>query len=165
MKSNLIQSSTGRQAAGFRAESFLDRRISRECRPPNLPLSVKAFSSLAFIALNLVVMPSVNADVLDSSLIVRLNFDAAPVNDVIVDTSPAGGHPGTNVLATWVASDGGRQGLMSFDGTVPNQIKVGAAPALNSPVGTIAFWLKSTNVTGSPDGYAMLMDRRTAGGD
>jgi hypothetical protein len=107
----------------------------------------------------------VHADVLDSSLLVRLNFDAAPVGDVVVDSSPGGGHPGTNVLATWMASEDGRQGVMSFDGTVPNQIKVGAAPALNSTTGTIAFWMKSTNVTGSPTGYAMLMDRRTAGGD
>ena len=166
MKSNLIESLTGRRARFFPAESFLDSRISRECRPPNFSLSVKAFASLAFIALNLVVMPSVNADVLDSSLIVRLNFDAAPVNDVIVDTSPAGGHPGTNVLATWVASETGRLGVMNFDGTVPNEITVAAAPALNSTVGTIAFWMKSTNVTQSlPNPRAVLFDRRTLAGD
>ena len=93
----------------------------------------------ALAGLNLVFVSPVHADVLDNSLIVRLNFDAAPMGDVIVDTSPAGGHPGTNNLATWVATEAGRQGVMKFDGLVPNQITVDAAPALNSPVGTIAF--------------------------
>src|SRR5437867_291039 len=93
----------------------------------------------ALAGLNLVFVSPVHADVLDNSLIVRLNFDAAPMGDVIVDTSPAGGHPGTNNLATWVATEAGRQGVMKFDGLVPNQITVAAAPARNSPVGTIAF--------------------------
>ena len=123
------------------------------------------FAALVFLGLNLAFVPGVAADVLDSSLIVRLNFDAAPVGDVIVDTSPAGGHPGTNNLATWVASVGSHQGVMNFDGTVPNQITVGAAPALNSSVGTIAFWMNSTNVTQLPNPYVALFDRRTAGGD
>ena len=119
----------------------------------------------ALAGLNLVFVSPVHADVLDNSLIVRLNFDAAPMGDVIVDTSPAGGHPGTNNLATWVATEAGRQGVMTFDGLAPNQITVAAAPALNSPVGTIAFWMKSTNVTANPNAYAILFDRRAAGGD
>jgi hypothetical protein len=123
------------------------------------------FTALVFLGLNLASVPWVAADVLDSSLIVRLNFDAAPVGDVIVDTSPAGGHPGTNNLTTWVASEDGRQGVMNFDGTVPNQITVEAAPALNSAMGTIAFWMRSTNVTANPNAYAILFDRRKAGGD
>jgi hypothetical protein len=120
---------------------------------------------IALVGLNVVVAPAVRADVIDNSLIVRFNFDAAPTNDVIVDTSPAGGHPGTNSLATWVASEAGRQGVMNFDGTVPNQITVAAAPALNSAVGTIAFWMKSTNVTQFPNPYAILFDRRTLAGE
>ena len=120
---------------------------------------------IALIALNLVLALPVHADVIDSSLIVRFNFDAAPTNDVIVDTSPAGGHPGTNNLATWAASEAGRQGVMNFDGTVPNQITLAAAPALNSTVGTIAFWMKSTNVTQLPNPDAVLFDRRTLAGD
>jgi hypothetical protein len=130
--------------------------------------SSAAFSTglfMALVGLNLVFVSPADADVLDNSLIVRLNFDAAPVGDVIVDTSPAGGHPGTNNLATWAATEAGRQGVMNFDGTVPNQITVAAAPALNSPVGTIAFWMKSTNVTPNPNPYAMLFDRRAGGGD
>ncbi|MGA2656417.1 MAG: LamG domain-containing protein [Verrucomicrobiota bacterium] len=105
------------------------------------------------------------ADVLDSSLIMRLNFEAAPVGDVIADTSQAGLHPGTNNLATWVASEGGRQGVMFFNGGDPDQITVAAAADLNSTVGTIAFWMQSTNVTATPNPDAMLFDRRAAGGD
>jgi Concanavalin A-like lectin/glucanases superfamily len=133
---------------------------------PSTFFGANLFTALVLVALNLAFVPLVTAaDVLDSSLIVRLNFDAAPVGNVIVDTSPAGGHPGTNNLATWVASVASRQGVMNFDGTVPNQITVGAAPALNSSVGTIAFWMNSTNVTQLPNPYVALFDRRTAGGD
>lgn len=120
----------------------------------------------ALVGFNLVFAPLLNGDVLDSSLIVRFNFDAAPTNDVIVDTSPAGGHPGTNNLAVWAASEAGRLGVMNFDGTVPNEITLAAAPALNSTLGTIAFWMKSTNVTqvlSNP--RAVLFDRRTLAGD
>src|SRR5262245_24445051 len=118
-----------------------------------------------FLTVNLLGPGLASADVIDNSLKVRLNFDASPVGDVIVDTSPAGAHPGTNVAAAWVANDTGRQGLMSFDGSVPNQITIAAATDLNSPTGTIAFWMKSTNVTPLPNPYAMLFDRRSAGGD
>src|SRR5258708_2385735 len=41
---------------------------------------------------------------LAASLVARYNFDAAPVNNVIVDSAPSAGHPGTNRLATWAAS-------------------------------------------------------------
>src|SRR5438105_9569167 len=129
------------------------------------PFSAELLAVLALFTFNLAFIRPVQADVLDSSLIVRFNFDAAPVNDVIVDSSPAGGHPGTNNQATWVASDAGRNGIMQFDGTVPNQITLAAAPALNSTVGTIAFWMKSTNVTQTPNPYAILFDRRTLAGD
>ena len=87
---------------------------------------------MALAGLNLVSVPPVHADVLDNSLIVRLNFDAAPVGDVIVDTSPAGGHPGTNNLATWVATEVGRQGVMNFDGLAKNQITVTLTGSHNS---------------------------------
>jgi hypothetical protein len=128
-------------------------------------VSLRLIGVLVFV-LNLAIVPLVDArDVLDSSLIVRLNFDAAPVGDVIVDTSPAGGHPGTNNLATWVASENGRTGVMFFDGTVTNQITVEASSALDSTVGTIAFWMESTNVTALPNPDAILFDRRTFAGD
>ncbi len=120
---------------------------------------------LIFFAVGLGIAPAAWGDVLDASLIVRFNFDAAPVNDVIVDTSPAGGHPGTNNLATWVTTEDSRQGIMFFDGVLQNQITLAAAPALNSQTGTIAFWMKSTNVTEIPNPYAILFDRRTLAGD
>src|SRR5207249_9342231 len=113
------------------------KSMNKPNRTSSTAVSAQLF--IALLGLDLVFVSPVDADVLDNSLIVRLNFDAAPVGDVIVDTSPAGGHPGTNNLATWVATEAGRQGVMKFDGLVPNQITVAAAPALNSPVGTIAF--------------------------
>src|SRR5262249_33820299 len=44
--------------------------------------------------------------VLDSSLVERLNFGAAPVNNVIVDSS-ASNNSATNNGPTWVSSDSG----------------------------------------------------------
>src|SRR5260370_37225536 len=116
-------------------------------------------------ALTLVFMPLAGADVIDSSLIIRFNFDAAPVGDVIVDTSPAGAHPGANIFATWQDSEAGRTGVMSFDGTLASQITVPAALDLNSSVGAITFWMKSALVTPSPNAYAIIFDRRGNCGD
>lgn len=117
------------------------------------------------VALNLAFVPWTDADVIDSSLKARLNFDAAPAADVVVDTSPAGGHPGTNSLATWVSGEAGRNGVMRFDPTSPSQITVSASPDFNSPVGSITFWVKSDVVNTDPNPYAMIFDRRGAGGD
>jgi len=52
---------------------------------------------------------------------------------------------------------------MSFDGTLQNQIKVAAAPDLNSMRGTIAFWMESP--TPMPNQYVMLFDRRAMPAD
>src|SRR5262249_27589766 len=52
--------------------------------------------------------------VLDSSLVERLNFAAAPVNNVVVDSS-ASNNSATNNGATWVSADTGRNGLMRLD--------------------------------------------------
>src|SRR3954466_15872327 len=81
------------------------------------------------------------ADVIDASLRMRLNFDAAPVSNVIVDSSPSGTHPGQNFMATWNASESGRNGVMDFRAPNPNRITVPAIPALNSTTGTISFWI------------------------
>src|SRR2546423_4243267 len=105
---------------------------------------------------------AVRADVIDDSLKVRFNFDAAPANDVIVDSSPAGGHPGTNNLANWAATEDGRSGVMSFDPNAPSQIVLSAAADLNSSVGTISFWMKSAAVTQLPNPYVTIFDRRNA---
>src|SRR2546423_15508442 len=80
---------------------------------------------------------AVRADVIDDSLKVRFNFDAAPVSDVIVDSSPAGGHPGTNNLANWAATEDGRGGVIRFDPNAPSRIVLSPATDLNSEVGTI----------------------------
>ena len=104
-------------------------------------------------------------DVIDNSLVLRFDFDAAPAADVVVDKSPAGGHPGTNFSATWAASEEGRNGVMNFDGAIPNQITVAPASDLNSMVGAITFWMKSAVVTPTPNPYAIIFDRReTPGG-
>lgn len=108
------------------------------------------------------------ADVIDNSLVLRYDFAAAPVNDVILDTNPGSTkHPGTNVNATWVASEAGRHGVMTFVApAVPySQITVPASPDFNSTVGTISFWLKTPgNVGGGREG-AIVFDRRTSSGD
>src|SRR5437868_485231 len=88
-------------------------------------------NTLCAIAIGLVsASTTLRADVIDDSLKVRFNFDAAPVNDVIVDTSPAAGHPGANNLANWVASEDGRTGVMHFDPAAPSQIVLPAATDL-----------------------------------
>src|SRR6266702_6794889 len=105
------------------------------------------------------------ADVIDATLRLRFNFDAAPVNNVIVDSSPSATHPGTNFGAIWAASENGRDGVMDFKAPVPNRITVPAIPALNSSTGTICFWIKSPGNLVHGDFAAMLVDRRTSEGD
>jgi hypothetical protein len=101
--------------------------------------------------------------VLDSSLVERLNFAAAPVNNVVVDSS-ASSNSATNQGATWVSAGSGRSGLMRFDLNV-SQITVAGDPEFDSPTGTIAFWMKSTGNTGPGDFASILFDRRLNVGD
>ncbi len=122
------------------------------------------FTYLGIVAFTLAFVPLAGADVLDGSLIVRFNFDAEPVGDVIVDTSPAGGHPGANILATWQDIEAGRSGVMRFDGILPSQITLPAASDLNSSVGAITFWMKSDLVTSNLNPYAIIFDRRSNNG-
>src|SRR6185369_13536306 len=60
------------------------------------------------------------ADVIDDSLRLRFNFDAAPVNDVIVDTSPSATHPGSVFGAVWNSNEMGRNGVTDFKAPIPN---------------------------------------------
>jgi concanavalin A-like lectin/glucanase superfamily protein/Ig-like domain-containing protein len=101
--------------------------------------------------------------VIDSSLVERLDFAAAPINNVVIDTS-ASNNSATNQAATWVSADTGRSGLMRFD-LVFTQITVAADPEFNSPTGTIAFWMKSAGNTGPGQFASILFDRRTGVGD
>src|SRR6185369_1077199 len=132
----------------------------------------RCIDALACVLLNsslvaLALLPSsmVHADVLDRSLKMRFCFDAPPAANVIADTSFAASHFGTNLGATWVASNEGRSGVMRFDGLSLSRIVVRAAPDLNSLVGTIGFWLRSLEVTPTPRRYAMVFDRRSTAGD
>jgi hypothetical protein len=111
------------------------------------------------------VRPVFGADVIDASLRMRFNFESAPVNNVIVDSSPSATHPGTNFFATWSANSGGRTGVMDFKAPIPNRITVPAIPALNSSTGTISFWMKTPGNLFRGDFAAILVDRRTGDGD
>jgi len=107
--------------------------------------------------------PSLNA-----SLVARYNFDAAPVNNVIVDSGAGSApHPGTNRLATWVASVAGRNGIMQFSPADPgSQIAIPPHPDFDSPKGTIGFWMKSPgNDQSFGDFASIIFDRRTDSGD
>src|SRR5438045_6538708 len=115
----------------------------------------------AFVLVTSSVTPLFAADVIDSSLRLRFNFDAAPVNNVIVDSSPSATHPGTNFLAVWSASESSRSGVMDFKAPNPNRINVPAIPSLNSSTGTISFWIKTPGNLVRGDYAAMLVDRRT----
>ncbi len=124
--------------------------------------------SLLFTAFLLVVSslrPVFAADVIDASLRMRFNFDAAPVNNVIVDSSPSATHPGTNFLAVWNTSENNRTGVMDFKAPIVNRIIVPPIPALNSSTGTICFWIKTPGNLARGDYAAILFDRRTSDGD
>src|SRR5262249_52825420 len=111
--------------------------------------------------LTLEARPSVGA-----SLVARYNFDATPVNGVIVDTAPGTKHPGTNRLATWAATVSGRNGVMQFSGAAPgSQIAVPPNADFDSDKGTIALWMKSPGNDGSAGDFAaIIFDRRTHSG-
>lgn len=103
---------------------------------------------------------------LASSLAARYLFTADGGTNVL-DNAPLGPartapHDGLNSGATWVdtvadANNVIRTGVLQFDGTVGNQVAIQPQADLNSPVGTIAFWIN----TAPPDaGKAGLFDRR-----
>jgi Concanavalin A-like lectin/glucanases superfamily len=97
--------------------------------------------------------------------VVHYAFDAAPISDVIVDSSPGTNHDGLNAGATWVATKDGRSGVMSFDPAVPSQITLAGTADLNSMRGTIAFWMDSTLATPAPQTEIMILDRRAMPND
>jgi len=109
--------------------------------------------------------PLFAADVIDASLRMRFNFDSAPVNNVIVDSSPSGTHPGANFSAIWSSSELGRSGVMDFKAPILDRITVPAIPAINSSTGTICFWIKTPGSVVRGNYAAILFDRRTQDGD
>src|SRR6266496_2512763 len=131
----------------------------------NSPLNKKVSLLLALVLPVLGRFSDVFAQDVTNGLRMRFSFDTAPVSNVIVDSSPAAAHPGTNFGATWSASEGGRSGVMDFKAPIPNRITVPAIPALNSSAGTISFWIKSPGNLVRGDYAAILFDRRTSEGD
>src|SRR5207248_5895044 len=103
-----------------------------------------------------------------SALVVRFNFDAAPVGNIIVDSKPSGiAHNGVNAGATWVASSTDlapvpitRSGVMQFSAAGSSQMTLSANTDFNSTKGTIVFWMRSAGAIGSGNFGAMIMDRR-----
>ena len=114
-------------------------------------------------ALNAALGLQLHAQTLDTTtnLVMWLNFSNNPAvnSGVVTDQSPTGSNSGiVSNQTTWVATQDGRQGVMSFNGTDPDGITVQPSPSLNSTVGTIAFWMESPNATPGPG--AMLFDHR-----
>jgi hypothetical protein len=100
------------------------------------------------------------------TLVARYLFTADGSTNV-VDDAPFGfaktvSHDGANAGATWVASvtDGTsvtRTGVMQFDPTLGNQqVAIPPHVDLDSPIGTIAFWMNAT----PPASKAGVFDRR-----
>src|SRR6266496_1519292 len=131
----------------------------------NSPLNKKVSLLLALLLLVLARVGDVFAQDVTNGLRMRFSFDTAPAGNVIVDSSPAAAHPGTNFGATWSASEGGRSGVMDFRAPIPNRITIPAIPALNSSTGTISFWIKTPGNLVRGDFAAILLDRRTSQGD
>jgi len=137
---------------------------------------MKTFATiLAVIAVGtfLLLGGTVQADVIDGSLVGRYNFDAAPAGNVIVDSSPGGSVVNaTNNGTTWLASATDsmgvtRNGVMQWVAADQDQIVVPAHADFNDPMtGTITFWVKTAGTSGLGGGShsAMLVDRRQGGG-
>ena len=136
--------------------------------------SAVAFHLLAALvfALNAAIAPRLHAQAaatnlynlnVTTNLVVWLDFTNGPATNasgaiVIRDLSPGGANWGTVTNSpTWVASQDGRQGAMFFNGNDPDGITIQPASDLDSTVGTIAFWMESTNVTSQTS--SSLFDR------
>lgn len=100
------------------------------------------------------------------NLVARYLFTADNATNVL-DDAPIGpaktvSHDGSNAGATWVDSvtdskSVTRTGVIQFDPSLGSQqIAIQPQADLNSPVGTIAFWINC----GAPDAKAGLFDRR-----
>ena len=81
----------------------------------------------------------------------------------IMDSNPQGPeHDGLDFGATWLASSGGRTGVMSFNAASTNQVVVPASTNFDTTNGTFVFWMRSSGVIGTNE--AMLLDRRNPAG-
>lgn len=103
------------------------------------------------------------------ALALRLNFDAAPVSNVLLDTKPAGTpRNGVNRGADWIAvsHDGSqnpvaRSGTMGFVAANSDQVTVAANADFNLPQGTLSMWVRSSGPAGVGTEAAVLFERRT----
>lgn len=81
------------------------------------------------------------------------------------DTKPQGTPvPALNYGAAILASDGSRQGVAAFPAGTGGKIVIPASPDINSPAGTIMFWLKTALPAGAGSEAAILFDHRTSSG-
>jgi hypothetical protein len=86
-----------------------------------------------------------------------------PGKNFVVDSNPSNpAHDGIATGATWLASSGTRNGVMSFNSAHPDQITVPGETNFDSSTGTIMFWMRSTGATGT--NAAALFDRRNPNG-
>ena len=103
-----------------------------------------------------------------TSMVVRFDFEAAPVTNVILDSKPSGTrHDGLNLGATWLASSTDaasapvtRTGVMQFDANVGHQITLAPHADFNSARGTICLWVRTAGAVGPGQYGAILFDRR-----
>jgi hypothetical protein len=100
---------------------------------------------------------------------VELKIAMAAASDIVVNAKPSAGPVhGLNLGATWAATDNDgtatRPGVMQFNATEADQVSVRAYPELNSASGTICFWVRVTDFSGTGSEAAMVMDRRDTGG-
>lgn len=88
---------------------------------------------------------------------------AAGGDNFVIDSNPKGpAHDGLASGASWLASNGNRSGIMSFNANHPDQVVVPAGTDFDSSTGTIMFWMKSSGATGTNP--ASLFDRRNPAG-
>lgn len=100
------------------------------------------------------------------NLAARYLFDQDD-GEAATDSAPTGpakttDHDGVNTGGIWVNSvtdtkNVTRTGVMQFDASIPSQVRVAQHDDLNSPVGTIAFWIKTQPPAA---GKTALFDRR-----
>ncbi|HRT08814.1 MAG TPA: hypothetical protein P5233_10545 [Candidatus Paceibacterota bacterium] len=100
---------------------------------------------------------------------VELKIAMAAASDIVVNAKPSAGPVhGLNLGATWAATDNDgtatRSGVMQFNATEGDQVSVRAYPELNSTSGTICFWVRVADFSGTGSEAAMVMDRRDTGG-
>lgn len=98
-----------------------------------------------------------------------LKLDIA-AGGIVDDTKPSGVPlAGLNFGSTWLAQSQdvnavNRAGVQKFAADPGQQIQIPPSTDLNSPTGTVCFWMKSPLPTGAGNEAAMLYDYRTTAG-